>query len=159
ANNTTTRAFTVTVTPVNDPPTLNAINNVTINEDAPQQTVSLSGISTGAPNEPDTLSTKASRGETAIVPKAVAMLPNSTGALTFTPVANKFGTVTLSVTINDNQPSNNIVTRNFTVTVSPVNDPPTLDGINNLTINEDAPQQTVSLTGISTGAPNEADTL
>jgi len=36
-----------------------------------------------------------------------------------------------------------------------VNQPPTLSPVANLTINEDAAQQTVALTGISTGATDE----
>ena len=49
--------------------------------------------------------------------------------------------------------------RQFSVTVNPVNDPPTLDQPGTITINEDAPLQTVILTGISSGATNEFDTL
>ncbi|MCX8092450.1 MAG: immunoglobulin domain-containing protein, partial [Verrucomicrobiae bacterium] len=44
--------------------------------------------------------------------------PNSTGSLTFTPVANAFGTATLTVTVNDGGASNNIISRSFTVTVN-----------------------------------------
>ena len=39
ANNTVSRTFTVTVNAVNDAPTLDALSNVTINENAAAQTV------------------------------------------------------------------------------------------------------------------------
>jgi hypothetical protein len=160
-NSITTRTFTVTVNPVNDPPTLNTPGPVTINEDAPQQSVSLSGIGAGAANETDTLSVTAVSSDTSIIPNPTVSYasPNTVGTLNFTPVPTRFGTVTISVTVNDNQPSNNIVTRNFSVTVNPVNDFPTLDTITNVNVNEDAPLQTINLTGISSGATNEFDTL
>ena len=46
-NATTTRTFDVTVNPVNDVPTLGALSDLTIDEDASEQTVNLSGISAG----------------------------------------------------------------------------------------------------------------
>ncbi len=161
ANNLFTRAFTVTVTPVNDPPTLSAIASLNINEDAPQQTVSLGGITSGASNEPDTLTVSAVSSDTSIIPNPAVSYttPNVTGTMTFTPLPTKFGSVVITVTVNDNQPSNNIITRTFGIMVNPVNDPPTLNSIANLSLNEDAPQQTINLTGISTGATNEFDSL
>src|SRR6266699_1518114 len=57
-----------------------------------------------------------------------------------------------TVTVNDGQGSNNIVTRSFTVSVSPVNDKLTLDPINALTINEDDLEQAITLSGIGAGA-------
>ncbi|HZL44354.1 MAG TPA: Ig-like domain-containing protein [Verrucomicrobiae bacterium] len=145
----------------NQPPTINAISNVAINEDAPQQTVNLSGITAGATNEVQTLTITASSGNTALIPNPTVnyISANTTGTLTFTPVATANGSAVITVTVNDNGASNNITTRTFTVTVNPVNDPPTLASISNVTINEDAPQQTVNLTGISTGAANEIQTL
>ena len=44
----------------NQPPTLNALANVTINENASLQTVNLSGITSGATNESQTLTVTAS---------------------------------------------------------------------------------------------------
>ena len=45
----------------------------------------------------------------------------------------------------------------FTVTVNQVNDPPTIDTPSNVTINENAGQQTVNLTGIAAGGGGNAD--
>ena len=161
ANNLTTRTFTVTVNPVNDQPTLNAIANITINEDASQQTVSLSGIASGATNEVQTLTVSASSSNPNLIPNpSVAYTsPNTTGSLSFTPIANAYGSATITVTVNDGQAANNLITRTFTVSVNPVNDLPTLNGLANLTINENAAQQTVNLSGISSGATNESQTL
>ena len=60
-----------------------------------------------------------------------------TGSLAFTPVANEHGTATITVTVEDGGPDGDLATegdndsfsRTFDVTVSSVNDPPTLDAI------------------------------
>ncbi|MCO5050774.1 MAG: Ig-like domain-containing protein [Verrucomicrobiae bacterium] len=161
SNNIVTRTFTVTVNPVNQPPTLDAIANVTINEGAGQQTVNLSGISSGAANETQTLTVTASSSNPTLIPSPTVNYtsPNATGTLRFTPVAFASGTATITVRVNDGGASNNIVTRTFTVTVNPVNQPPTLDALADLELNEGAGQQTINLSGISSGSPNETQTL
>jgi hypothetical protein len=161
SNNIVTQAFTVTVNPVNQTPTLNAIGNLTINENAGVQTVNLSGISSGAANEVQTLAVTATSSNPALVPNPTVAYtsPNSTGTLNFTPAVNGNGTATITVTVNDSGTSNNVVTKTFTVTVNPVNQAPTLNAIGNVTINENAGLQTVSLSGISSGAASEVQTL
>src|SRR5262249_52538806 len=85
--------------------------------------------------------------------------PNTTGWLFFAPAQNAFGSTTITVTVNNSGISNNVVSQSFTVTVNPVNQPPMLDTLANLTLNENAPLQMVNLSGISSGAPNESQTL
>ena len=161
ANNTATRSFTVSVSEVNNPPTLAGLSNVTITEDAGMQTVNLNGISTGATNENQTLTITATSSNPSLIPNPTVNYtsPAATGSLTFIPTANTNGTATITVTVNDGQVLNNSVTQTFTVTVTPVNDAPTLAAINNVTVNEDSSSQTVALSGISSGAPNESQTL
>src|SRR5262249_21958993 len=140
--------------------TLNAINNLTINEDAGTQTVNLSGISAGAGESQALIVTAISSDNTLIPnPTVIYTSPNATGSLTFTPLPNASGWATVTVTVNDGGALNTTVTRTFTVTVNPVNDPPTLNPIANLTIAEDSPQQTVALSGIGTGALDEDQVL
>ena len=160
-SNTFSRTFTVTVTPVNDAPTLNAIGNVTVAENGGAQSVSLSGIGTGAVNENQTLTVTATSSNPGLIPNPTVSYssPNATGSLAFTPVVNANGTATITVTVNDGQAANNTVVRTFTVTVTPVNNAPTLNTIADLNIPENAGQRTVSLSGIGTGAANESDTL
>ena len=67
-NSSVTLTFTVTVNPVNDTPTLDQPGNVTIDEDAAEQTVSLAGISAGG-GETQPISVTATSGNTALVPK------------------------------------------------------------------------------------------
>jgi translation elongation factor EF-1beta len=161
SNNIVSRTFNVTVNGVNQAPTLNALANVIINENAPQQTVNLSGISSGASNELQTLTVTAASSNPGLIPNPTVTYtsPNATGSIAFTPVTFGFGTATITVTVNDGGASNNLVSRAFTVTVNPVNQTPTLDPLANVTINENAGQQTVNLTGIGSGAANESQTL
>jgi hypothetical protein len=44
--------------------------------------------------------------------------PDATGSLSYTPLANAFGSATITVTIDDGQAANNTVTRTFIVTVT-----------------------------------------
>jgi hypothetical protein len=160
-NNVVSRTFNVTVNPVNQVPTLNTLANVTVNENAGQQTVSLAGIGSGAANESQTLTVTASSSNTGVVPNPTLTYtsPNTTGTLTFTPVANAFGSATVTVTVNDGGTSNNVVSRTFNVTVNPVNQTPTLNALADVSVSQNAGQQTVSLAGISSGAANESQTL
>jgi len=158
---TATDTFVVTVNSINQSPTLNAIGNLTLNEDAAQQTVNLAGITTGAANETDTLTVTASSSNTGLIPNPTVSYtsPNATGTLTFTPVANASGSAVVTVTVNDGQSTSNTVTRTFTVTVNPVNDAPTLASLSPIEFNEDSGAQTVNLSGITSGATNENQTL
>ena len=142
-------------------PTLNNINNVTIAEDAPQQTVNLAGITSGATNEVQTLVVTATSSNEGLVPapSITYTSPNATGTLRFTPTANSNGSATITVTVNDGQTVSNTFSRTFTVTVNAVNDPPALNSINNITVAEDSGNRTVNLSGISSGAANESQTI
>jgi len=162
--NQTTRTFTITVTAVNDAPTLNAIPSpAAILEDAGQQTINLSGITIGPANEaPQTLTVTATSSNTGLIPNPTVTYTsaNPTGTLTYTPVADAFGTATITVQVRDDGATANggadTITRTFTVTVTGVNDAPTIDAIAPVVTNEDSGVNTVNLTGISIGPANEA---
>jgi hypothetical protein len=115
----------------NRPPTLNAPDDITVAEDAGLQTVTLTGISSGASNEVQTLTVTVSSSNPGLIPDPEVnyLSPNSTGIVTFTPVPNGSGSATISVSVSDGQDSNNLVTQTFNVTVDPVNDVPTISNI------------------------------
>ena len=161
ANNIVTRTFTVTVNSVNQAPTLNALGNMSLNESAPLQTVNLSGIGTGAQNETQTLVVTASSSNTGLIPNPNVTYnsPAASGSISFTPAALASGSATITVTVNDGGASNNIVTRTFNVSVNSVNQAPTLNALSNISINEGSGLQTVNLSGITTGAANESQSL
>ncbi|MEO7300378.1 MAG: Ig-like domain-containing protein [Verrucomicrobiota bacterium] len=145
----------------NQPPSLNPLSNITINEDSGFQTVNLSGITSGAANELQSLTVTATSSNPSLIPDPSVSYtsPNATGSLNFTPVASAFGSATITVTVNDGGTSNNVISRSFIVTVNSVNDTPTLNALANVTINENAEVQTVNLSGVSSGAANEVQSL
>ncbi len=163
-----TQSFTITITaqPINNPPTINPISSLTINEDAGLQNVGLSGITAGiSESQPLTVTVVSSDPLIIPAPSLSYTSPNSTGSLSFTPLPNAFGTVTITVTVRDtgldNIPGNGddgIINMPFTVTVNPVNDTPSFTPGASQTVNEDAGPQTVTgfATAISAGPTNES---
>ena len=90
-NNTVVRTFTVTVSPVNDLPTLTAIADpAAILEDSSLQTVNLAGIAAGG-GETQTLTVTATSDNTGLIPNPTVNYtsPNATGSLAYTPVAGQ----------------------------------------------------------------------
>lgn len=121
SNNTSTRTFGVTVTAVNDVPTLSAIMNPTpIRENAGSQTVLLSGISAGALNESQTITVKASSDNIGLIQDPIVRYTTGqgTGSLLYSPVSNASGTAKITVTVNDGI---NTISGTFTVTVIALN--------------------------------------
>src|SRR5262249_60064624 len=112
-------SFLLTVTPVNDPPTLDFINNIFVNQGASLQTIGLTGISAG-PNENQILAVSAISGNPALIPNPVVTYtsPAATGSLGFAPVPGASGVATITVTVNDGQRVNNLFSRTFTLTVN-----------------------------------------
>jgi hypothetical protein len=135
------------------PPTLDPISNITVNENSGVQMIPLTGISAGSGGNL-TVNLYATSSITGIIPSPVIIYTNSgsVGTLVFGLATNASGVVAVTVTADNGAPSNNIVTQSFTVTVLPA---PTLNGIANLTIYEDAGPQTIPLTGITSGTANQ----
>jgi hypothetical protein len=151
ANNLVSRSFTVTIHPVYLAPTLAAISDVTIDEGAAAQTISLSGISPGS-GQAVTFTTSSSNPALIAPPTISYSSPDATGTLSFKPEANAAGSAVITVTANNGEISNNIVSRSFTVTVNPVYTAPTLSPIADISLKGNAGTQTVALSGISTGS-------
>ena len=146
-SNETTYSIPVIVT--NARPTLDVLNNLVVIENAPAQSVALTGISSGATNEIQTLTVTASSSNKALIPDPTVVYtsPDASGSLTFAPVANTFGATTISVSVNDGGTSNNIITRAFTVTVpAPDVTRPTLS-IVSPALNQQLTTPTFTLTG------------
>ena len=98
-----TSTISVTVISVNDPPTLDALSNVSINSYDGDFNVPLSGITTGAANEVQTLTVTASSSDTTLVlnPTVSYVSPASTGTLIVSPVNGNTGTATITVSVSD----------------------------------------------------------
>ncbi len=157
-----TKTFTITVLPVNSAPRLTFnTNNVVVLEDNGAYSASLATITAGPADESAQSVTNAvtSNDNNSLFTAQPAVALN--GNLTFTPAANANGVATVTVIVQDNGGTANggvdKTTNTFTLTVTAVNDAPTLAAIANpAAILEDAGEQTVSLSGISAGPANES---
>jgi hypothetical protein len=132
----TSRTFRVTVAPVNDRPTLDALENRTADVGV-SQPVALAGIGTGALNEAQALTVTAVSSNPSIVPAPIVGYgtPAATGTLTVTVAAA--GSAVITVTVDDGQASNATVSRTFTITAAPrVNTPPTITPIADMSVTE-----------------------
>jgi hypothetical protein len=129
--NTTTRAFTLSVTPVNDAPTIAALSDRTIDEDASTGPIP---VIVGDIDTPlDSLVVTAASSNPALLP-ADGVVVGGAGAersLTLTPAANASGMAVITVAVGDGAEA---VSTAFTLTVGAVNDPPTLSEIADRTI-------------------------
>jgi fibronectin type 3 domain-containing protein len=120
----------VDVTPVNDAPSFNKGADQTVAEDASPQTITswATSILAGPANEASqTVDFVVSNNNTALfaVPPAVA----ADGTLNYTPAANANGSASVTVHLHDNGGTANggidtSTAQTFTITVTPVNDPP-----------------------------------
>lgn len=125
-NGTTSRTVSIAVAPVNDRPTLDALSNVMVNEGDPEQAVNLIGMSAGD-GETQVLSVTAVSDNAGLIPDPVVDFDgqSSLGTLKFTPVADQFGTATITVTVEDGgldnlletTGDNAVVSQTFEVTV------------------------------------------
>ena len=119
ATNSAPAVVSITITSVNDSPTLNTIGNLTLAAGAGAQTVALSGITAGS-NESQPLTVTAGSSNPGLIPTPAVNYssPGATGSLNFTPVNGASGTAIVSVTVDDGQGQNSSVTRSFSVTVN-----------------------------------------
>ncbi|MEQ2006820.1 MAG: Ig-like domain-containing protein [Limisphaerales bacterium] len=133
--NRTTSTFTITVTPVNNLPVVTfATNNVVVLEDSGPRSVSGQAIfSTGPANESGQSITNVTATIAAPDEALFSVLPavSLNGTLTFTPAPNANGVVTVTVVAKDNGGEllpdvNTSVAQTFTITLTPVNDAPTI---------------------------------
>ena len=101
-NATTAETFTVTVTPVNDLPTIDPIDDISIDEDAPEQTLTLTGISAGGGEaQPLRVTATSDNNDLFADLTVVYTSADAAGELKFIPVANQSGTATITVTVED----------------------------------------------------------
>src|SRR6185503_15960860 len=89
---TNSTSFLLTVNPVNDAPTLNALGNLIINEDSGTN-INFGGITSGANNETQILNVTATSSNPSLIPNPTVsyISANATGSLTLTPVTNLSG--------------------------------------------------------------------
>ncbi len=136
-------SFSLTVNPMNDAPTMDWEPPVFLGYNPGQQTVGLSGITSGAENESQTLALSVANSRASFYftePSISYTNPNTTAVVTFRPKnATGVGSNVVTVTINDGGAINNILTQSFLIYCRPNNTvaPPIASGIANQTTPED----------------------
>ncbi|MFM7931332.1 MAG: Ig-like domain-containing protein, partial [Pirellula sp.] len=130
--------FTLSVTPVNDPPGFNVTRNITVDEDSGAFTglvladiVPAEGMNSNPPTALDEANQTVSISTTVDRPALFTAQPtiDSNGVLRFTPAPNASGVAIVSVVATDNGPStspnvNRSQAKTFSITINPVNDGP-----------------------------------
>ena len=124
---TDTATVTITVTSVNDVPTISDIGNQTIAEEGNTGALSFTVGDVETPVASLTLS--GSSGNTTLVPNGNIIFGGSgaTRTVLVTPAADQFGTALITVTVTD--ADTGTASDTFTVTVTSVNDVPTISDI------------------------------
>ena len=122
-----TATVTVTVNPVNDPPT--AVDDTLITDEDTPGTVNV--LANDSDVEGDALTVTA-----VDTPSHGSVVDNGDGTITYTPDANYNGTDSFTYTVSDGNGGNSTATVH--VTVNAVNDPP-IAADDNLTTDEDTP--------------------
>ncbi len=143
---TSTATVKVTITPVNDAPTITSIANpASMLEDTDNGTGELTFEVTDEEDDDDGLVILKTSSNTTLVPLGNIIITNpnseddSTGSkrtVKVTPAADQFGTADISLTVRDAEGLYSTIT--FKVTVVSVNDKPR-DGADTATTNEDTP--------------------
>ncbi|MEO8379359.1 MAG: Ig-like domain-containing protein [Acidobacteriota bacterium] len=153
---------TITIAPVNDPPSFQAGPTVSVLEDSGAQTYT-NWATAIAPGPADESGQTVTFTVTNDNPSLFSVQPalSSNGTLTFTPAANAYGSATITVTAQDNGGTANggddtSNPQTSAINVTPVNDEPSFVAGPSQTVNEDAGAQSVAnwATAISAG-PNE----
>ena len=141
---TATRTLVLTVTELNDVPTISGISDQTTLEDTATSAIAFTvgDVETAA----GSLSVTATSSNLGVVATNGIALGGSGGnrTITLSPVANASGTSTITVTVIDG--SGGSATRSFALTVSAVNDVPTISAISDQTTPEDTATSAIAFT-------------
>ncbi len=164
-----TTTFTVTVTEVNDTPTIGSINDpAAVDEDSgTSAAITISGLGVGGGADesaaPQTLTLVPTSSDQTLVPDANLTLSATTWVtgdadptITYTPADEANGTAVITITATDDGTDDGVaaeldISTTFTVTVTTLNDAPTFDALADISVAEDAAEQTVSITTVSPG--------
>jgi Big-like domain-containing protein len=158
--------FTITVKPVNDPPSFTPGADQAVREDAGAQSIAgwARSIDPGPPNESSqTVGFVVTSGRRALFTASGQPRVAENGTLSYTPAADASGFATVTVRAKDDGGTadggdDTGPPRTFTITVTSINDPPSFKAGPDVTVVEDVGLQTLGtwVTDISPGPPDES---
>jgi uncharacterized membrane protein len=143
-------------TPVEDGPTLAVIPNQTVSEGGATATINIS-LTDGDPDLTQALTVTATSGNTALIRNPVVSYqsPAETASLSFKPRPGQSGSSTITVLVTD-VASGLSTSRQFTVTVAPVDDPPNVGPGTSLAFNG---SNSVQVAGFGAVLPTDEVTI
>ncbi len=146
------------VTGINNKPVMDDIANVSILEDVAMQSINLSGIADGDDGTQGLTLTASSSDETIVPAPNVNYSGGATGSLTYQPVTDMFGTVTITVSLKDdggngNDIPNQAISKQFSITVEPVNEMPNINAISDLNIQQEFDTLAIKFYNVNQGDP------
>ncbi len=161
-NDTVVSTATITITPVNDAPSFTPGADATVSEDSGAQSLAwASAISAGPADESaQTLTFELTNDNAALFDGPVTIAAD--GTLSFTPAANANGVANLTVLLRDSGGTADggvdaTTAVPLTITVNAVNDAPSIANSGDVTVDEDAPAQSIAwASNLSAGPADEA---
>jgi murein DD-endopeptidase MepM/ murein hydrolase activator NlpD len=116
----------IVLTPISLQPTLDKIDDpIFFNEDVTSQLIQLTGIGAGYGHSLVSITATSDSQWLIPNPSIDYTSPATTAGLSFQPIVDQFGTATITVTVKDDGPDDsNSFSRTFSITIDPVNDPP-----------------------------------
>ncbi|GIK36958.1 MAG: hypothetical protein BroJett011_07910 [Chloroflexota bacterium] len=130
---TASTSFLLTVSPFNNPPTISNLSDQVANEDTTLGPLafSIDDVETAA----DDLFVSGSSSDPTLVPEENIVFGGAgiDRTVTVTPTANQFGTAIITLTVDD---GGKTATRQFSVTLNPVNDAPTISSFTDQTADD-----------------------
>lgn len=151
-----TNLITIDVDPVNDEPTLNPIDDISLIEDSHDIAISISGISSGQIDEAQTLSVEVlpENPNLFTISDLQYISPDSSGIVILDPLESVFGTQPITIRIwddgGDDNGGINYTDETFNIFIEPVNDPPVFNQPDLISIIEDTDTEVI-LNGIQAG--------
>lgn len=134
--------YTVPTNPQNRPPTISLISNQTISEDS---TSTVNFTVSDPDTSASTLNVSAASSNQSLLPNA-NLTPGGSGgtrSLVVRPAADQSGSANVTVSVSDGQLS---ASRTFSVTVSPVNDAPTIANVADRTVTQGSSTGSIPVT-------------
>ena len=139
----TTVSFELTVNPVNDAPTISEISDQATDEDEATDSIEFT-VGDVETNEDSLTITGSSSNEDLVLDEDIELGGSGTDrTVVITPIEDEFGTATITLIVSDGTDS---VSESFDITVTSVNDEPTISAIADQETTEDTSTGSISFT-------------